>query len=168
MEYILGETNEDLILESAEENREIIYSMVKQARHSIRIFTQDMDDALYDTLEFKELIIKFASNAGNPEVRILTQDLDHALRNSHRLIRLSQELSSFITIKKPCDVFKSERSAFITVDDVAMLHRPDGSRDSFHAVANFKWPPRAQELNHFFTEMWEQAESDPHARQLFI
>jgi hypothetical protein len=168
MEYILGQTNEEINVNTAEENREIIYSLVKQARHSIHIFTQDMDDALYDTLAFKELIIEFASHSGNPELRILTQDLDHALRNSHRLIRLSQELSSFIFIRVPCDVFKSEKGAFITVDGVGMLNRADGSRDSYHASANFMNPPRAQELNHFFTEMWEQAESDPHARQLFI
>lgn len=168
MDYILGETNEEININTAEKNREIINALVEQAHHSINIFTQDMDDALYDNLIFKELIIKFASNPANPELHILSQDLDHAIRNSHRIIRLSQELSSFIFIRKPCDVFKTEKSAFVTVDNVGMLYRINGDRDSYHAEANFMSPPRAQELNHSFTEMWEQSEIDPDARQIII
>ena len=168
MKYILGETNEDIFVDTAEDNRKIINHLVKQARHSINIFTQDMDDALYDNLIFKEHIVKFASNPNNPELRILSQDLDHAIRNSHRIIHLSRDLSSFIFIKKPCDVFKKEKSAFITVDGVGMLHRANGDRNSYHAAANFMSPPRTQELNHFFDEMWQQGEADPHARQMII
>jgi hypothetical protein len=127
-----------------------------------------MDDGLYDNLALKELLIKFASNPSNLEVHILVQDMSHAILNSHRLIRLSQELSSFIFIRKPCDVFAIEKCEFITVDDVGMLYRVDGEHGNYHAAANFMLPPRVQELNHFFTEIWEQSEADLDTRELII
>ena len=99
MDYILGKTNEEITIDSAAENREMIAELVKQATHSINIFTQDLDDGLYDNLALKEHMSAFVSNSGNPEVHILAQDLSHAIRNSHRIIRLSQTLSSFIFIR---------------------------------------------------------------------
>ena len=168
MNYILGETNEDISIDTVDENREMIENLVKQATHSINIFSQDLDDNLYDNLALKDHMAAFASNAGNPEVRILAQDLSHAVRNSHRIVRLSQRLSSFVFIREPCDVFKSEKIEFIIVDDVGVFYRINGEHGNYHAEVNFNSAARAKELNHFFVQIWEQSEADPDTRELMI
>lgn len=168
MDYILGKTNEDISIDSADENREMISALIEQAKHSINIFSQDLDDNLYDNLALKDHMTSFASNVGNPEVHILAQDLSHAIRNSHRIVRLSQTLSSFIFIREPCDVFKSEKIEFITVDDAGVFYRVNGEHGNYHAEVNFNSAARAMELNHFFTQIWEQSEADPDTRELII
>jgi hypothetical protein len=168
MEYILGETNEDLILETLEESVEIINALAKQACHTINIFTQDMDAALYDNDIFEKHIFNFASEKKNAVIRILVQDSSRAIRESHRLIRLAHKLTSFISIKNPCEEFKGEKSAFMTVDNIGMHYRVIGDRRNFHAAANFMSPPRTGEINSLFTRIWEQSEPDPHARRFLI
>lgn len=168
MTYILGETNEDISIDTVDENREMIENLVKQATHSINIFSQDLDDNLYDNLALKDHMGTFVSNVGNPEVHILAQDLSHAIRNSHRIVRLSQTLSSFIFIREPCDVFKSEKIEFVIVDDVGVFYRINGEHGNYHAEVNFNSPARAKELNHFFVQIWEQSEADPDTRELMI
>jgi hypothetical protein len=168
MNYILGETKEEIGIENVDESRDMIENLVKQATHSIKIFSQDLDDNLYDNLPLKEHMTAFASNAGNPEVHILVQDLSHAIRNSHRIVRLSQTLSSFIFIREPCDVFRSEKIEFVIVDDVGVYYRVNGEHGNYHAEVNFNSAGRAKELNHFFTQVWEQSEADPDTRELMI
>lgn len=168
MDYILGETNEVLSIDTAEENRNIVNALAGQARQSIYIFTQDLDAALYDNETFEDHIFNFASNARNAEIRILIQDVTRAIQSSHRLIRLAQKLSSFIHIRKPCEEFKSEQGAFMTVDNAGYLYRIKGDRYNYRAEANFKSPLRTGELNNFFTEIWEQSDPDPRTRSFII
>jgi hypothetical protein len=168
MDYILGETNEDIIIETVEENREIVNALASQARHSINIFTQDMDTALYDTDEFERYIFDLASVNKNAEIRIIVQDSSRAIRYGHRILRLAQKLTSFISIRNPCEEFKAEKSAYITVDGLGMLYRVKGDRYNYHAAANFMSPPRTGEINSIFTEIWQQSEPDPHTRRIVM
>lgn len=168
VDHILGETNEDIIIETAEEGREIVIAMAGQAKHTINIFTQDMDAPLYNNDAFEKHIFDFASNSKNAEIRILVQDSSKAIRNSHRLIRLAHKLTSFISIRNPCEEFKSEKFAFMTVDNVGMYYRTKGDRYNFHASANFMLPPRTVEINSLFTEIWHQSEPDPHTKRFLI
>lgn len=168
MDYLLGETNEDIVFDNVEEAKNIVNALASQARHSINIFTQDMDAALYDNDIFERFIFDFVSGGKNSEVRILVQDLSRAIRDSHRLIRLAQKLTSFIHIKNPCEEFKEEKSAFITVDGIGMLYRAKGDRYNYHGSANFMLPPRTVELDNLFTEIWQQSEPDPRAKRFLI
>ena len=168
MNYILGETNEDIIIETVEEGRDIVNALASQARHTINIFTQNMDADLYDNDIFEKHIFDFASDKKNAEIRILVQDSARAIRDSHRLVRLSQKLSSFIAIRNPCEEFKGEKSAFMTVDNVGMYYRVKGDRYNYHASANFMSPPRTGEINSLFNEIWRQSDPDPHTRRILI
>jgi hypothetical protein len=168
MGFILGETNEDLIIETVEECQDIVNALARQARHSINIFTQDMDAALYDNDIFDKHIFDFASENKNAKMRILVQDSSRAIRDGHRLLRLTQKLTSFISIRNPCEEFKAEKSAFITVDGVGLLYRAKGDRYNYHGAANFMSPPRTAEIDSLFTEIWQQSEPDPRTRRFLI
>lgn len=168
MKYILGETSEDLILDTVEENREIVNALAAQARQSIYIFSQDLDAEIYDSDEFERHLFKFASEVRDAEIRILVQDSSRATRHSHRVIRLAQKLTSYITIKNPCEEFKNEASAFMTVDNVGYFYKVKGDRYNHHASANFMSPLRTEEINSLFRTIWDQSDIDPHARRIFL
>lgn len=166
--YKLGETRAEVSISDAEENRNAAISLVSQARHSINIFTQNMDAEVYDNREFEKHIFDLATRHQSVEIRILVQDSTRAVQSSHRLIRLAQKLTSSIFIKKPSIRFKDVQSAFLTVDGIGMLYRIQGDSRSYDASVNFMSPQRTAKLNEFFTEVWEHSDPDPQVRRLFI
>jgi hypothetical protein len=166
--YKLGKTKAEVSINNAEENRNAAISLVSQARHTINIFTQELDAALYDNKEFEKHIFELATRHRSVEIRILVQDSTRAIQNSHRLIRLAQKLTSSIFIKKPAIKFKDVQSAFMTVDGVGMLYRIQGGNRNYDASVNFMSPQRTGKLDNFFIEVWEHSDTDPQVRRLFM
>lgn len=166
--YKLGETSAEVGINSAEENRNAVISLAKQARNYINIFTQDLDAALYDNEEFEKHIFDLATRHPNAEIRILVQDSTRAVRNSHSLIRLAQRLTSSIVIKKPATMYQDIQSSFMTVDGVGMLYRIKGNQYNYEAAVNFMSPLRTGKLDDFFNEVWDNSDPDPQARRIFM
>ncbi len=168
MNNVLGESREEIRLESAEENRDAALSLARQARHKIHIFSQQLDAAVYDNDAFEHCVFELASRHQSAEIRILLQNSTYAVQHSHRLVELSQKLTSSVFIRKPPDSYKDVAQAFMTVDDVGVLYRAQGSNNNYNATVNFMSPQRASELDHMFTEIWEHSTPDPHLRRLFV
>jgi len=166
--YKLGETSAEINTSSTEENRNAAASLAKQARHSINIFTQDMDAALYDNEEFEQHVFKLATRHPSSTIRILVQDSTRAVQRSHRIIRLAQKLTSSIIIKKPAQKYSDVQKAFMTVDGVGVLYRIQANHYNYDAVLNFMSPQRTGELDDFFNEVWEHSEQDIQVRRIFM
>ncbi|MEW9624753.1 hypothetical protein [Rhodanobacter geophilus] len=72
---------------------------------------------------------RVATSGRRAEIRILLHDPGSALRDGHRLIALSQRLSSAIQIRTPVeDVDRQCASAWLLADDGAYLFLPDAGR----------------------------------------
>ncbi len=168
IDYKLGETNIEISLSSAEENRGAAISLACQARHTINIFTQELDAALYNNKEFEKYIFKLASRHRSAKIHILVQDSTRAIQNGHRLIVMAQKLTSSILIKKPASRFSSVQSAFMTIDGTGMLLRMHGNEYNYKASLNFMSPQRTGELDELFAEVWEHSDPDLQVRRLFI
>lgn len=167
-DYKLGDTNIEISLSSVEENRNAVVSLAYQARHTINIFTQDLDAALYNNKAFEKHIFKLATRHRSAKIHILVQDSTRAIQNSHRLIVLAQKLTSSVFIKNPATKFRNIQSAFMTVDGVGMLYRNQGNSHNYKAALNFMSPQRASELDEFFSEVWELSDIDIQVRRLTI
>ena len=168
MNYILGETNVDIKLQTAEENKDLVLSLARQAHHKINIFSQQLDAPLYDNDEFEKYIFNLANSHRSAEVRILLQNSSHAMQHSHRLVRLAQKLTSSILIRKPAEKYKDLGQAYITIDGVGMLYRAQGDVKSYNATANFMSPQNTSELDASFNEIWDHSDPDPQLRRLSI
>lgn len=166
--YKLGERCAEVSLSSAEENRNAAASLACQARHTINIFTQDMDAALYDNKEFEKHIFALATRHRSAKIHILVQDSSRAIQNGHSLIVLAQKLTSSIFIKNPATRFKNVQSEFMTVDGTGILHRIQGNRHNYKASVNFMSHQRAGKLDEFFSEVWEHSDFDVQVRRIFI
>lgn len=166
--YRLGETPAEIHIDSAEENRNAALSLVRQARHSIDIFTQDLDAEIYNNSEFEHSLFKLAKRHPNTQVRILSQDSRKAVQNGHRLIKLAQTLTSSVFIHNPPREFKDEQCAFLVVDQKGLLYRVTASNRNYKASINFMAPMRAGKLTEFFNEVWEHSTPDAETRRMYI
>jgi len=166
--FVLGETKAEIKLSNAEENRNAALSLASQARHGINIFTQDLDDAIYNNEEFESYIFKLATRHPSAQIRILVQDSHSAVKKGHRLIRIAQKLTSSVFIKNPPDTHKGDKSAFMTTDSVGLLYRVRADAYNYEASVNFMSPQRVGKLEDFFNEVWEHGTPDLQVRRLFV
>lgn len=166
--YKLGETAAEVQVYTAEDNKNAAISLVKQAHYSIDIFTQDLDTEIYNHEEFEQSIFDLAKKHPNTRIRILVQDSRKAAQNGHCLIRLAQNLTSSVFIHNPSVEYKSERSAFMVVDKLGLLHRVSAMDKNYKGSVNFMSPQRAGKLVDFFNEAWDHSTPDMQTRRIYM
>lgn len=166
--FKLGETKAEIKLSNAEENRNAALSLAEQARYGINIFTQDMDNAIYDNDEFEKHIFNLATRHPSAQIRILVQDSTISVKKGHCLIRMAQKLTSSVLIKNPPKLHKNDKSTFMTVDNIGMLYSAQSDKHNYQASVNFMSPQRTAKLDDFFNEAWEHGLPDQQVRRLFI
>lgn len=142
--------------------------MLKRARYSIDIFSHDLEAKIYDNLEVEQSIIDLAKKHSKARIRILAQNTTSAVQNGHCLIRLAQQLSSYVLVHKPSDDYKDERSAFVVVDNTGFIHRTSVNDSPYKAAACFNGAGRTTELLGFFNAAWEHSSPDMQCRRLYI
>ena len=165
---VLGQDNEELLIDTASENRDAVISLADQARSSLNLFTRDLDARVFDNADFERCIFKLARTHRSTSVRILVTDSSVAVNRGHRLIRLAQKLTSSVFIHNPAKEHRDEIATFMIVDAIGMLHRPRSTSTSYEAVVNYRSPKRAGELNDYFNEMWERSTPDSQVRRLYL
>lgn len=168
MQYKPGETKEDLQIDTVDENKNAALSLVKQARYSVDIFTQDLDAELYNNEEFEQSIFKLARRHPNTRIRILLQETKKAAQNAHCLITLAQNLTSSVFIHQPSAEYKNERCAFMVVDKLGLLHRVSAINRNYKASVNFMSPRHARILSDFFNLVWEHSTPDIQTRRIYL
>jgi len=164
--YVLGETAEEIELESREDNRQVATALVGQARRSVHIFTHDLERLIFDTEPFLDAVTRFARHSQYSEMKILLLESRLVVKQRHRLIDLSRRLSSSIQIRKPHPDYASHTEAFVVADARGYLRRVLAGRHE--GVANFNDPLAARKLVDFFKEVWERSSSDIEMLQLHI
>ncbi|MCK4834432.1 MAG: hypothetical protein KAT12_06630 [Gammaproteobacteria bacterium] len=168
MFYKLGETVEEVHIDTAEENMNAAISLAKQAHHSIDIFSQDLDAELYSNKTFERSIFELAKKHPNTKIRILTQDSRKAVQNGHRLIKLAQNLTSSVFIHNPSREHRDEQCAFMVVDQLGLLYRVSATNRNYKASINFMSPQRAGKLTDFFNEVWDHSTPDIQVRRIYM
>lgn len=162
----LGETNELLSLETADDHRTVAVAMAQQAVRSLHIFTYDLDHAVFDNTELEEAVAYLARNGQYARIQILLQDSSKAIRHGHRLVTLAQRLSSKIEIRKPIAEYADTKRSFFVADGTGYISRQ--VTDRYEAVANFSDRLAARDLVYFFNEVWERSQQDSQLRRLHL
>jgi len=165
---ILGESNEELRLDTAAENRDAAISLAEQARFSLNIFSRNLDPRVFDNAGFEHCVFNLAKAHRSADIRILVVDSALAVSQGHCLIRLAQKLTSSVLIHNPAREHRDELSSFMLVDGVGLLYRPLSTSRNYEALVNYMSPKRAGELHDFFNEMWERSTPDSQIRRLYI
>jgi hypothetical protein len=163
--FTLGETFETLNLGSSAEQRSVAVALASQARRGLDIFSRDLDKKIYDDRGFLEAMQNLAVNH-HGRIRILVKDSSKAVKYGHRLIPLSQRLTSFIEIRKVAEDFKEYNEAFLIADETGYVRRRHADR--FEGTARFNAAKEARDLLVYFNEVWRNSASDPDLQRIYL
>jgi len=164
-EMVLGQFQEPLDLTDSDAQRRVAITLTRQARRCVDIFTRDLDKRLYDNRDFLEGLQNLAVN-NRGSIRILVKDSSKAVKYGHRLIPLSQRLTSFIEVRKVADDYKEYNEAFLVADEIGYVHRKHADR--FEGIARFNAANEAVSLLVFFNEVWRNSAPDPDLRRIYL
>ncbi len=163
---ILGETAEEITLETSDENRAAAIRMIDGCRRYLNIISRDLDPCIYDTREMSDAIKKLALRSRSSRIRILILQSESLKSHNHRLLDLSERLSSFIEIKKPSKQHSDYNSSLMLVDNCGYIRRPHSDR--FEGRASFDDRKTVAELQEEFKILWEHGLQDPNFRYLSL
>ncbi len=166
MSSISEENNEEINVDTLAENKKFAIELIEQAHYSIDIFTQDMDDAIYNNKKIETIIFKLAKRHPGTNIRILVQNSTKAAQNGHCLIRLAQSLSSSVFIHNPAREHMNEQCAFLIVDKTKSMYRL--SANNYNARINIMSPQPARKLADFFNDIWQHSTPDIQTRRIYI
>jgi hypothetical protein len=156
-ELVLGQFPDAINLTDSAAQRGAAVALALQARRCVDIFTRDLDKKIYDHKDFLEGLQNLAVNHRGL-IRILVKDSSKAVKYGHRIVPLSQRLTSFIEVRKVADDYKEYNEAFLIADEVGFAHRKHADR--FEGVARFNAAKEANSLLIFFNEVWRNSAPD--------
>lgn len=164
--YELGRTDEGVIIESREENCFATLRMIQRCRNSVEIISRELDSQIYDTQEFIDGIRHIVLENYHARIRIIVMDSKVIIKQSHRLVNLAMELSTFIEIRKPGPEYNGFNEAVFIADGCGYIHRLKSDR--YEASVNFNDRRATRPLLDHFNEMWSKSLSDMNLRKLHI
>ena len=164
--HILGQTNEPLDLDSNEALHQVSVRMVEQCGRQLDIYSRCLEPRVYDSVELVAVVRKLALRSRHSRIRVVLIDPETVSRRGHRLLDLTQKLSTFIEFRKVGAEHKDFNEAFLLADSSGVIHQR--LSDRFDATANFNHRPDAQRLQRQFDEVWEKATPDPNLRRLSL
>ena len=160
-----GNSGIDTLLNSNEETQEAIIKLAENALKNIKIFTPDLEQALYDNDLFRAHLIHFIQGNRHAQVQILVTDISLALQQGHQLLRLAQNLTTAIKIKIIPEEYSDINCSFILVDQAHFIFKREYSQQmAIQADSKI----RANRLLEFFDPAWEQARLAVDINPLFI
>jgi len=163
--YILGETDEEFVCVSEEDNQRIAVSMIEQTELQLDILSQLFDPDVYDNFECCEAIEDLALRSRHSCIRILLHDVKSVSQRGHLVLELAKRLG-LMQFRSVPENYKSTQDTFMIADGIGIMHRPH--QDTLAATVNFKDRPMAKDLTRLFDEIWENAEPAPDARYMII
>lgn len=164
--YRIGENYGQLKTKHSKDNASAMLSLISQARKTIDLFTHDLSPNLLDSIEITESIKYFIRISRNSHFRILICNPEDIAKRGHRLIELSRQFSSFISIRKTYEEYQSTPFSLLMVDEKAMVYRPD--HHEYYGVVNFNTRYECRQQGAFFNTVWELSEPASALRRLFI
>lgn len=163
---VVGESTGVITLDGLADFRAAISNMLRQARFSVRIFTQELDHELYDHPDF----IKAASRIGRTlrqcPINVLLKDPDKASRMGHRLVELHRRLPSSIHLRQLPKDYEDVTDEFLIVDEIALMTR--FVMGYMQGRCEFKAIPDAHKKARFFDEIWQRSEPCQELRRLSL
>ncbi len=150
-----------------EEARAAILGVLESARREVAILTRDLDPDLFEHADVLEALKQVALERQNARIRVLVYDPARASMLAHRVITLTQRLSSVFAVRTPVEeVDRQYAGAFIVNDRDGCFERPLASR--FEGEGNRHAPARTAQLLSQFNQVWERSIPAEELRRLEI
>lgn len=158
-------TGSELIrLEHMDDLRHFCVELVKNAKRSVVIYSEDLEAWLYDNEAFYQAIVALLHNSQFATVRLLVRDTRTLQHRGHRLLTLCHHANEHVSIRKFTTANHTKQPAYLIVDDNGLLFRPDGAVLS--GIGYHDYRARVKTLLNEFDLMWNVATQDQNLRQM--
>lgn len=151
---------------SAADLRRVSLELVRRCRRYLDLISRDLEPQIFGSREFVAAVQQLVIRNPKSRVRMIVLQPEGLSGVPHRLVDLSQRLTSFMAIRRPGTEYREFNEAMLIGDQRHSLHRK--LSDRYEGQAFFDAPGRAARLQHVFDELWEYGEPDPNFRQLFL
>jgi len=139
--------------------------LIEAARRELCIYSRDLDPALFESDAALEALKRLGVSGRGTSIRIIVQEPRLVIARGHRLIPLTQRLTSVFALRTPTeDNDLQYPSAFLLNDASGYYFRVLGTRFEGEAV-NYS-PGRHAQLQEYFNQVWERSEPSEDLRQL--
>lgn len=162
----LGITEENFAVSRASELKLASYRMFAQAKRRIDILSFDLDPRVLSDRNIEQAVSQLARRSRYSEIRLLVFDTLQLQSSDHRLVSLSQRLSSFISIRVLAKDFQQTPYGLYLVDDAGLIYRSNHSE--YQAKVFFNDMNKVKEYRKQFEEMWEQSRLASELRALSL
>lgn len=152
--------------ETREDARRHTLALFEQARHSLCLYSPDLEPWLYNQDDIVQAATHFLLAHPRNRLRILLADPTLAIRQGHRLLTLARRLTSSMQIRTLNHDYPAQTSAFLVVDERCLLIRPEPERIAGYAL--YQNPGRARALRRQFDSAWEHSLSHPDLRSFLL
>lgn len=163
---MLGVTSERIQIESRKLNQDAILKLLSSAQNQICIISRHLDPTVFSKQGLIENASDFIRRSKTASIRILVHDTDPMVKNNHRILTLSQRVSSKIEIRTICNDYSQFNQSYVVADTSGYIHNLKG--DLYDAEVNFNDPDKSKELMENFKNIWEQSQQEAEVRRLCI
>jgi hypothetical protein len=154
----------DLVrLDTVDQFKNFAVELVQNARYAVTIFSEDLEDWLYDNDVFSDAVMALVQKQRNTSVRILVRDTKLLLERGHRLLRISHRASEKIQIRKLPTAIAEKYPNYMIVDDNGLLYRQD--LQVVQGIGYHDYRARVKPLLEEFKQLWARSMTDPDLRQ---
>jgi hypothetical protein len=116
------------VVSTLEDYRNAVCEVASGARHSLSIYTPDLEPLLYDQDSFLEPVKRLVLARGHGRVRVLIRDPLRPAREGHRFMQMARRLTSCIVLRSVPGEHRDDSCAYIVADRNAIAYRPNAAR----------------------------------------
>lgn len=155
---------EHIRCEGLAELRETVVKLADGANRELAILSSELEPAFYDSAEFAEAVSRVARSGRRARVRLLIREHDRLVRHGHALVRLAQQLPSYIEIRRVAQEYRHAVHGYMLADDAGVFYQPQ--TDAFQAKTCARDRRWARDLLAEFQRLWDHATPDQQLRRL--
>lgn len=163
-QHALGKSGEKHGCNSREEFQALALAMATQCHRTLDICGRHLDAPALDEDGFAAAVKTVALRSRFSRIRLFILQPDALYTRGHSLLRLAQQLPSFIHVRVPGAEHRDFNEAMIIADEVGYIHR--ALSDRYEGIFHFNDRKFANELLRRFEYLWESGELDPNFRRL--
>lgn len=151
---------------SAAEAQAHTLALLQQSRHSLCLYTPDLEPWLYNHSSVQEACTRLLLASPRNRLRILVRDVSRPVSLGHRLLNLGRRLTSNLHIRRLNPDLPCEESAYLLADAHGLLLRPQA--DAWAGYAWYNDPARVRQQQAQFDQAWNTSVLDPDLRSFLL
>ena len=159
-------SNDLFLLDCNKDFHHFALKLLAQTHRNVAILSRELDLPIFNSDEFVEALSQIARNNRHAHIQILVKDTQPLIAHGHKLIRLTQRLSSKISLRKLTVEPSDKNMGFMLCDSQSLLYKNDDA--NYQGFANFNAAAEVKHFREIFDYIWQYGEASQEFQELHI